>query len=149
MRSGALWPSRAYWKTSWRQVWNHAGRESRVWWETTGRQAWNHADQSAQSIQSALRDKWGQVRDKWERNMKWFRQRIQGVAGDKWETSAKSGGLSTESIQGVPGDKWETSGGKWETSMKWMYWETETSGRQVWNHSDQSTQRILSVSCRR
>ena len=30
--------------------------------------------------------------------------------GDKWETSIKSCGQSTESIQSLLGDKWETSG---------------------------------------
>ena len=36
--------------------------------------------------------------------------------GDKWETSIKSCGQSTESIQSLLGDKWETSGRQGNTS---------------------------------
>ena len=66
--------------------------------------------------------------------------------GDKWETSVKSCGQSTESIQSLLGDNWETRGGqmgdKWETSIKSCGQSTEsiqsllgdkweTNGRQV------------------
>ena len=44
--------------------------------------------------------------------------------GDKWETSVKSCGQSTQSIQSLLGDKWETSGR--QMGDKW-----ETNGRQV------------------
>ena len=58
--------------------------------------------------------------------------------GDKWETSVKSCGQSTQSIQSLLGDKWETSGRQMgdkceimrpSTQRSRAYWET--SGRQI------------------
>ena len=54
-----------------------------------------------------------QVGNKWDTSIKscgQSTQSIQSLLGDKWETSVKSCGQSTQSIQSLLGDKWETSG---------------------------------------
>ena len=57
-----------------------------TYWETSGKQMGD----------KYLGDKY--LGDNWE------------TSGDKWETSIKSCGQSTERIQSLLGDKWETSG---------------------------------------
>ena len=47
--------------------------------------------------------------------------------GDKWKTSMKSCGQSTESIQSLLGDKWETNGRQMGDKYRIM----RTSGRQM------------------
>ena len=50
---------------------------------------------------------------------------------DKWETSLKSRGQSTESIESLLGDKWETSLKSRGQSTESMGDKWETNGRQV------------------
>ena len=94
---------------------------------------------------------------------------IQGVLGDKLETSVKSCGQRTRSLVRDScgrqvGDKreimrtkahpeWETSGKQVGDKPEIMRAEnpgcSEGAGRQVRNHADQSTQRIQGVFCRK
>eukprot|EP00435_Cladocopium_sp_Y103_P009875 s4211_g2.t1 len=87
--------------------------------ETSGRQTCQHANQSAQSIQSLLGDKWETSVKSCTPEHSEHPELTGRQVGDKWrQVGDKCEVMRTRSIQSLLGDKWETSGDKWETSVK-------------------------------
>ena len=69
---------------------------------------------------------------------------IQSFLGDKWETSVKSCGQSTQSIQSLFGDKWETrlkSCGQSTESIESLLGE-ETNGDKCYTSVDPKQSKV-------
>ena len=104
-----------------RQVWTHAGQSaqaSRAYWDTSGGKvgtSWSQVCHRARKesracgrSQGCAERIQGVAKDNWEKSAKWCGQRMQSRG--RWETSERQvrnhAGQSTQSIQSVLGDKW-------------------------------------------